>query len=161
MVDHITEDAILGLPFWMAHGCFKRFNRPAVLIDRCLLKCTDHQEQLLRSRVPSLEKPKMTPDMITAKSHQETTTKPKELCPNNRQVKQVEPSLGRETKEINFMPMVSRPEVLRNQANLSEKVIKDHIGFKQSEVLPRLLTAFSTMFSAKEREREMLERAYW
>ena len=52
VVSRINEDAILGLPFLVAHNCAMEFNQPIVQVDGRKLKCTDQHGRLLVSSVP-------------------------------------------------------------------------------------------------------------
>ena len=51
MVSRINEDAILGMPFLVAHNCAMKFNQPIVQMDGSKLKCTDWHCRLLVSSV--------------------------------------------------------------------------------------------------------------
>ena len=51
VVSRINEDAILSMPFLVAHNCAMEFNQPIVQVDGKKLKCTDRHGQLLVSSV--------------------------------------------------------------------------------------------------------------
>ena len=51
MVSRINEDAILGMPFLVAHNCAMAFHQPMVQVGGRKLKCTDRHGKLLVSSV--------------------------------------------------------------------------------------------------------------
>ena len=51
VVSRINEDAILGMPFLVAHNCAMEFDQPVVRVDGKKLKCTDRHGRLLVSSV--------------------------------------------------------------------------------------------------------------
>ena len=51
VVSRISEDAILGMPFLVAHNCAMEFNQSTVQVDGKRLKCTDRHGRLLVSSV--------------------------------------------------------------------------------------------------------------
>ena len=51
VVSRINEDAILGMPFLVAHNCSMEFNQPMIQVDGKRLKCTDRHGRLLVSSV--------------------------------------------------------------------------------------------------------------
>ena len=51
VVSRINEDAILGMPFLVAHNCAMEFNQPIVQVDGRKLKCTARHGWLLVSSV--------------------------------------------------------------------------------------------------------------
>ena len=42
VVSRINEDALLGMPFLVAHNCSMEFHQPIVQVDGRKLKCTDY-----------------------------------------------------------------------------------------------------------------------
>ena len=51
IVSQNNEDAILGMPFFMAHYCLIKFKHPVVEVDRKPLVCTDQTGKLLRNTI--------------------------------------------------------------------------------------------------------------
>ena len=51
VVSRINEDAILGMPFLVAHNCSMEFQQPIIQVDGHKLKCTDRHGRLLISSV--------------------------------------------------------------------------------------------------------------
>ena len=51
VVSQISEDAILGMPFLVAHNCSMDFNQPVVQVDGRKLTCTDRHGRLLLSNL--------------------------------------------------------------------------------------------------------------
>ena len=51
VVSRINEDAILGMPFLVAHNCSMEFQLPIIQVDGQKLKCTDRHGRLLTSSV--------------------------------------------------------------------------------------------------------------
>ena len=51
VVSRINEDAILGMPFLVAHKCTMEFNQPIVQVGSRKLECTDRHGRLLVSSV--------------------------------------------------------------------------------------------------------------
>ena len=51
VVSRINEDAILGMPFLVAHNCSIEFHQPVIQVDGRKLKCTDRHGRLLISSV--------------------------------------------------------------------------------------------------------------
>ena len=47
VISRINEDAILGMPFLVAHNCSIEFNQPMTQVDGKRLKCTDRHGRLL------------------------------------------------------------------------------------------------------------------
>ena len=61
VVSCIKEDAILGMPFLMAHNCSMEFSQPKMQIDGKRLRCTDKHGQLLVDSVQVNQKPEVLP----------------------------------------------------------------------------------------------------
>ena len=61
VVSCIKEDAILGMPFLMAHNCSMEFSQPKMQIDGKRLRCTDKHGRLLVDSVQVNQKPEVPP----------------------------------------------------------------------------------------------------
>ena len=76
VVSCIKEDAILGMPFLMAHNCSMEFSQPKMRIDGKRLRCTDKHGRLLAESVQANQKPEILPQTVGNREPSRSKRKP-------------------------------------------------------------------------------------